>query len=566
MTRDWGRYAPGAPAPAPPSRRKVVVAVVPFGARGRDSGAGAIGRQLARRLVDRFADGAAELRPVFLVAIPEEQSDAGYLVFGSTPDAALAASYGRSLGTSHALTGLYRDDGDRRDLDATLIEVVNAKVLAETTLTIREGELHKTERDLAAWLAQSLGVAEPAAETPSYNEGAYVELLRGLDEEVNATLLRSGAVGAEQAARARAFDHFVAALRSDPSCAAAEERLLVLTAESVERGDEARAARALEEATEIRPSSWRAQYLLGQLRVAIGETNAAIVALEHSHALHPLREADLVSLAELYVAAEAPGQAASHLRRVAQNSSSFGRAQELLGLIAMAAGDLPKSREHLARAAAAGLDTARLELVRLDVSFGHLEHAKSEVDTLLASATGPDVIARARRLRLGIERPDLEDDLERAGRAALTAEGRALDEARSAFERVVAFDAAVWEAHFGLGLVARKRDDHPAAATAFRRVLELVPEQPDALHELGVALLASGSDGDAVRLLDQAATLRPHDAAYLADAGFAHLRAGDLRAARDRLRLATAIDAADPLTRAYLEELEHAEAASARPN
>jgi len=280
-----------------------VVAVVPFGARGRDSGAGAIGRQLARRLVDRFADGAAELRPVFLVAIPEEQSDAGYLVFGSTPDAALAASYGRSLGTSHALTGLYRDDGDRRDLDATLIEVVNAKVLAETTLTIREGELHKTERDLAAWLAQSLGVAEPAAETPSYNEGAYVELLRGLDEEVNATLLRSGAVGAEQAARARAFDHFVAALRSDPSCAAAEERLLVLTAESVERGDEARAARALEEATEIRPSSWRAQYLLGQLRVAIGETNAAIVALEHSHALHPLREADLVSLAELYVAA-----------------------------------------------------------------------------------------------------------------------------------------------------------------------------------------------------------------------------------------------------------------------
>jgi len=74
-----------------------VVAVVPFGARGRDSGAGAIGRQLARRLVDRFADGAAELRPVFLVAIPEEQSDAGYLVFGSTPDAALAASYGRSI-------------------------------------------------------------------------------------------------------------------------------------------------------------------------------------------------------------------------------------------------------------------------------------------------------------------------------------------------------------------------------------------------------------------------------------------------------------------------------------
>ena len=207
-----------------------------------------------------------------------------------------------------------------------------------------------------------------------------------------------------------------------------------------------------------------------------------------------------------------------------------------------------------------------MELVRLDVSFGHLDEARKEVDALLASATGPDVIARARRLRLGIERPDLEDDLERAGRTALTAEGKALDEARGAFQRVVGFDPAVWEAHFGLGLVARKRDDHPAAATAFRRVLELLPEQPDALHELGVALLASGSDGDAVRLLDRAATLRPHDAAYLADAGFAHLRAGDLEIARDRLRLATAIDADDPVTRAYLEELERAEAASARTN
>jgi Tfp pilus assembly protein PilF len=543
-----------------------VVAVVPFGARGRDTNAGAIGRQLARRLVDRFADGGAELRPVFLVAVPEERSDAGYLVFGSTPDVALAASYGRSLGTTHALTGLYRDEGEQRALEAKLIDVVGAKVLTEATLQIAERELHEAERELAAWLARSLGVAEPAAETPAANEAAYIELLRGLDEEVNATLLRSGDAGAEQAARAGALDHFVAALQSDPSCVAAEERLLVLAAESVERGDEARAARALEEATEIRPSSWRAQYLLGQLRVAIGETNAAIVALEHSHALHPLREADLLSLAELYVAAGAPGQAASHLRRIGQETASFGRAQELLGLIAMAAGDLAKSREHLSRAAAAGLDSARVELVRLDVSFGRLDDARSEVDALLASATGPDVLARARRLRLGLERPDLEDELERAGRTALTAEGQTLDEARTAFERVVAFDAAVWEAHFGLGLVARKREDHTAAAAAFRRVLELLPEQPDALHELGVALLASGADGDAVRLLDQAATLRPHDAAYLADAGFAHLRAGDLDAARERLRLASAIDAEDPLTRAYLDELGRAESASARPN
>jgi Flp pilus assembly protein TadD len=81
-----------------------------------------------------------------------------------------------------------------------------------------------------------------------------------------------------------------------------------------------------------------------------------------------------------------------------------------------------------------------------------------------------------------------------------------------------------------------------------------------------VALTALGAEADALRALEQAALLRPRDPGYLADAGFAHLRAGDLGAARERLRLASALDADDPLTRAYIEELERAEAASAKPN
>ena len=85
---------------APPGPRKVL-AVVPFGARGPDGRAGIVGRQLARRLVERFADhDEVELRPVFLVALPAGGRGAeppdGYLVFGSTPDPELAARYGAS--------------------------------------------------------------------------------------------------------------------------------------------------------------------------------------------------------------------------------------------------------------------------------------------------------------------------------------------------------------------------------------------------------------------------------------------------------------------------------------
>jgi len=115
---------------------------VPFGARSSDPRAGAWGRQLAGRLVERFADHPdLDLRPVFLVAMPEAPTDTGYLVFGSTPDADLAAQYGASLGTTHALAGVLRADGTGRVLEATLIEVATKRPIATFALPIGPGRL-----------------------------------------------------------------------------------------------------------------------------------------------------------------------------------------------------------------------------------------------------------------------------------------------------------------------------------------------------------------------------------------------------------------------------------------
>src|SRR5438105_2394615 len=221
----------------------------------------------------------------------------------------------------------------------------------------------------------------------------------------------------------------------------------------------------------------------------------------------------------------------------------------------------------LQRAAENGRVSARAHLARVLIADGRRDEAARELEGVLStSGADADALAQAHRLRLGLERPDLEAELERAGRRALSAEARGLDEVRAAFERVLAFDTHIWEAYFGLGLVARRSDDFAAAAGSFRRALELAPEQADVMHELGVALLASGSRADALGLLDRAASLRPREAAYIADAGFAHLQAGDLGAARERLRIASTIDAHDPLTRAYLAELERVEAESGKAN
>ena len=545
-----------------------VVAVVPFGAKGRDAKAGGIGRQVARRLVERFADDQSiELRPVFLVAMPETKNDAGYLVFGSTPDAELAARYGESLGTTHALTGLYREEQDRRAFAATLVDVPTRRVIAEREIEVGPNELHLAEPALGAWLADVLGVPARHPDPEAANEASYQAFLAGLEDETNATLLRAGDAAAADDARARAFDEYVRAVRLDPGAARAEERLLVLAAESVESGDEERATRALEEVIEANPRSWRAHYMRAELLRQIGETNLAIVGLEQAHALHPLRDADLIGLAELYIAQDAPSQAASHLRRIATGSDSFGRAQELLGMLALQKGDPAGARTHLERAAANGRASARTHLARVLIGAGrHDEAARELAEVLSAGNADSDALAQARRLRLGLERPDLEADLERAGRAALASDPTTLEEVRAGFERVLAFDPALWEAHFGLGLVARRREDFAAAARSFRRALELAPDQADVLHELGVALLATGARAESLELLDRAAALRPREAAYIADAGFARLRAGDLDAARERLRIARAIDADDPLTQAYLVELERAETAGGKVN
>jgi len=579
-----------------------VIAVIPFGARGTTPRAGAWARQLAARLVERFAQNeAVDVRPVFLVAMPEAASEAGYLVFGSSPDPALAAEYGRSLGATYALTGIYREDGGTRRLEVTLVDVGSGAVRATRSISIDPGTLATSEPALARWLARAVGATlATAADAPAAaNEDAYAALLEGMDEEVTATLLRqSDQAGADEAI-GRALERYLAALAADAECGAAEERLLVLAAESLERGDIGRQVRALEDLTVIRPRSWRAHYILAKLRAEAGHVNEAIVAFEHAHAVRALPDADVVRLAELYANAGASAPAFAHLRRIAPTSDAYGAAQELTAIIALQRGDLVAGRAAFDRAVAAGAAgwelhasyaaalhargqnadaipgyeaalaangpaIVRLNLARAVYETGDRERAARELDALLEDEQSGEIAGQARRLRFGIRHAELERALETAGKGAVEGDATRFAEAQSIFDSALAVEPDLWEAHFGLGLLARHRGDAPAALASFARVLELWPEHPDALHELGVALLMADDVEQAVGALERAAALRPAEPAYLADAGFAQMRAGDLAAARERLEHARTLDADDPITRAYLSELDRVQAAVAK--
>jgi Tfp pilus assembly protein PilF len=549
--------------------------------------------------VDRFADHPdVELKPVFLVALPEDASAAGYVVFGSTPDAALAAQYGASLGTTHALVGVL--GGAERRLEVTLVDVAAKRAIGSFDRSFPDGTLQEAEPALAQWLASSLDVTPPAGGPSSASEPAYAALLEGMDEEVNATLQAASDATAAALARGRASARYLDALRADPSATAAEERLLVLAAESLERGDETTFVEPLETLTELAPRSWRGHYLLGELRRASGDASGAVVAFEHSDSLHPLGDADSIRLAELYIDADADSSARSRLRRIRAESPEYAHAQDVLGVLAIQHGDLALAAAAFERAVTAGPPDgavlarlahvqaatgdhgraieryreaialgasadARLGLAHALITSGDPEAAATELETLLRTERTGETAAQARRLHVGLRRRDLEERLERAGHAAVAGPDSGLAAAKAELDQIVAAEPELWEAHFAIGLIARRSGDGLSAERAFKRVLELWPDQPDALHELGVALLMAERTADAIPLLDAAAQLRPTDAGYLADAGFAQLRAGNLDAARERLALATELDADDPITQAYLHELARVETA-VRPN
>lgn len=70
---------------------------------------------------------------------------------------------------------------------------------------------------------------------------------------------------------------------------------------------------------------------------------------------------------------------------------------------------------------------------------------------------------------------------------------------------------------------AGRRDE---AEAVYRRILETVPNQPDALHLLGVARRQSGNPEEAIELIQQAIAANPKNPTYVSNLGTAYEAAG----------------------------------------
>ena len=277
-------------------------------------------------------------------------------MFGSAPEAALAAQYARGVGATHALFGGVEGGA----LRLHLARAGDAAIVLELATPIGEAELVHAEGGIATGVARALGasvteeVAGRLGAPLTADPAAYRALLVGMDLEMTASVLRRDHAEEADARLREAVGSYLAAIRADAGLAAAEERVLYVAAELVERDASERAIEILEDLIVANPRAWRAHYLLGELRREAGLTSQAVVAFELSNSLQPLADADVVRLARLYVESDAPDSAAAKLRRVKVGSPAYGEAQAELGALLLAKGDAAGAVGALERAREAG--------------------------------------------------------------------------------------------------------------------------------------------------------------------------------------------------------------------
>src|SRR4029078_2793824 len=153
---------------------------------------------------------------------------------------------------------------------------------------------------------------------------------------------------------------------------------------------------------------------------------------------------------------EVTGRAA-YERAVAAGSPGWDL-RAAYGAAVHARGELEEAARHYRAALGATAPAVvRLNLARVLLASGDREGALRELDAVIATERTGEVFGHAHRLRFGLREPDLERELERAARAALAGETATLDAASAVFDRAIAVEPDLWEAHFGRGIVARPR-------------------------------------------------------------------------------------------------------------
>jgi len=164
--------------------------------------------------------------------------------------------------------------------------------------------------------------------------------------------------------------------------------------------------------------------------------------------------------------------------------------------------------------------------------------------------------ALSRLAKLAADKPDSLDPL--VTRGDILRRKKRFAEAAQAYGDAIARVGAElsvqhWPLLYSQGICLERTKQWAKAETAFKKALELKPDQPDVLNYLGYTWVDAGTNLQEGRaMLEKAASLRPRDGAIIDSLGWALYRLGEYQEAVKVLERAVELKAEDPTINDHL--------------
>ena len=328
--------------------------------------------------------------------------------------------------------------------------------------------------------------------------------------------------------------------------------------------------RAADRALELKPGWERAALIKADL-LAKTSPEGAIRYLNGFLASVPESHAATGALAQLYVEQKRYGEARALFQRLLDEDKSDRDIQFAVAAISVQMKDYATAERMFEELRSAGADPGAVafylgqiaeETKRYDAAIARYREVTDGERAWIATLRIATVLAKkgdiegARRYLASLKPENRERGIEvRQAEAQVLRDAGDYKSAYAVLSSALAAEPNSVELIYDVAMVAEKLDRLDEVESRLTRLIELRPDNPQALNALGYTLVdRTPRTAEGLKLIEKALTLAPEDPSILDSMGWAHFRMGNLGDSEKFLRRALA-DRPDPEIAAHLGEV-----------
>jgi tetratricopeptide (TPR) repeat protein len=328
--------------------------------------------------------------------------------------------------------------------------------------------------------------------------------------------------------------------------------------------------RAADRALELKPGWERAALIKADL-LAKTSPEGAIRYLNGFLASVPESRAATGALAQLYVEQKRYGEARALFQRLLDEDTSDRDIQFAVAAISVQMKDYATAERMFEELRSAGVDPGAVafylgqiaeETKHYDAAIARYREVTDGERAWIATLRIATVLAKkgdiegARRYLASLKPENRERGIEvRQAEAQVLRDAGDYKGAYAVLSSALAAEPNSVELIYDVAMVAEKLDRLDEVESRLTRLIELRPDNPQALNALGYTLVdRTPRTAEGLKLIEKALTLAPEDPSILDSMGWAHFRMGNLGDSEKFLRRALA-DRPDPEIAAHLGEV-----------